>query len=259
MKNNLAKVEEFKNLLEKQKSQIALVLPKHLDVNRLARIALTSLRKNEKLSECNSLSVIGAIMQASQLGVEIDNGLGHGYLVPYKDECQFILGYRGMIDLARRSGQIISLSSHAFYENDTFDFEYGINEKLRHIPYKDGDRGKFVGAYAIAHLKGGGHQIEVMFKHEIDKIRSQSKAASSSYSPWATHYEEMAKKTVIRRLFKYLPSSIEIQRAVVLDEQGEYGEQENSRIFDSEDDFNSTSKSEQKIEKFTAELKQEKE
>lgn len=217
------------------KSQIALALPRHMTPERLARVALTEVRRVPALAKCDQASFLGAIMQCAQLGLEPGGALGHAYLLPFdkrekvggqwqtvRTDCQLIIGYRGMIDLARRSGQILSLEARAVYTKDRFHVSLGLNPDLTHEPaWDDEDRGPLRFVYAVAKLKDGGTQFEVMSRVEVEKIRAQSKAAQSG--PWVTHFEEMAKKTVIRRLFKYLPVSIEIQRAVGLDEQAEAG------------------------------------
>ncbi|WP_084611314.1 recombination protein RecT [Zooshikella ganghwensis] len=231
-------------------NQLQAALPKHMTPERMARIALTEIRKNNTLGQCDPLSLFGAIVQSAQLGLEIGSGLGHAYIIPFRNkraqrvEVQFIVGYRGMIDLARRSGQIISLQAHAVYEGDDFDFAYGLAERLHHIPTSDVyNRGEMIGVYALAKLRDGGHQMEVMWKAEVDQIRNQSKAADSG--PWKTHYEEMAKKTVIRRLFKYLPVSVEMQRAVTLEEQAQIGEsQDHPLVFDTSNVFDGEYQSE---------------
>ncbi|MDI7504508.1 recombination protein RecT [Cronobacter dublinensis] len=214
------------------KAQIALALPKHMTADRLARIAMTELRKTPKLMQCDQMSFLGAIMQCAQLGLEPGGALGHAYLLPFDrrqkqgnqwvtvaTEAQLIIGYRGMIDLARRSGQIVSLSARTVHENDTFSYAYGLEEKLEHVPCEDGNPGALTHVYAVARLKDGGVQFEVMSKAAVDKVRALSK--SGDKGPWVDHYEEMAKKTAIRRLFKYLPVSIELQRAVNIDEKAE--------------------------------------
>lgn len=199
--------------LKKMGPEIEKALPRHMDADRLARIALTTIRTTPKLLECSVPSLLGAVMQAAQLGLE-PGLLGHCYIVPYGKEATFIIGYKGMIDLARRSGQIVNIYAHAVYEKDEFDYELGLQPKLSHKPKMEGDRGQFIGAYAVAHFKDGGYQFEFMPKSEIEKRRARSAAAKSSYSPWTTDYEEMAKKTVIRHMWKYLPISVEIQTAV---------------------------------------------
>ena len=210
----------------KVKQQMALAMPKHMTADRMMRIALTEIRKVPALGKCNVESFMGSIMQCAQLGLEPGSALGHAYLLPFgsgkasdgKANCQLIIGYRGMIDLARRSGQIVSLTARTVHENDTFAYEFGLEETMTHKP-AEGERGKITHVYAVAKLKGGGIQFDVMSKADVDKVKSQSKAGSSG--PWVTHYDEMAKKTVIRRLFKYLPVSIEMQTAVSLDERAE--------------------------------------
>ena len=222
----------------KIKAQMALALPKHMTADRLARIALTEMRKVPKLAQCDQTSFLGAIMQCAQLGLEPGGALGHAYLLPFENrkkgitEVQFIVGYRGMIDLARRSGQIVSLNARTVHENDEFSYQYGLSEDLKHVP-ATGERGALIYVYAVAKLKDGGVQFEVMSRSDVDKVRAQSKAGN--YGPWQTHYDEMAKKTVIRRLFKYLPVSIELATAVTMDEKADAGvDQDNSSILTGE-------------------------
>ncbi|HDR8502390.1 recombination protein RecT [Bacillus cereus] len=212
--------------MKKMGPRMAEVLPKHMDMDRMSRIALTTIRTNPTLLECTVPSLMGAVMQAVQLGLE-PGLLGHCYLLPFNKnvgtkqnpqwvkEVQFIIGYKGMIDLARRSGHIQSIYAHAVYENDEFEYELGLHPKLTHKP-SFGDRGKFIGAYAVAHFKDGGYQMEFMPESEIEKRRGRSK--SKDFGPWKSDYEEMAKKTVVRSMFKYLPISIEVQAQAQHDE-----------------------------------------
>jgi len=223
----IANQKSVMGLLEQMKGEIARCLPKHLTPERMARIAMTELRKTPKLQECDPMSFIAAIMQASQLGLE-PGILGSCYLIPFnnnttgKVECTFMPGYRGFLDLARRSGQIVSLVARAVYSNDEFSYEFGLKEDLIHKPAMN-DRGELIAVYAVAILKDGGHQFDVMSKKDVDIIKSQSKSRNNG--PWVTHYEEMAKKTVLRKLFKWLPCSVEMQKAVSLDELQEAGMQ----------------------------------
>ena len=214
-------------LLEKMKGEISRCLPKHLTPDRMTRIALTELRKNPKLQECDPMSFIASIMQACQLGLE-PGILGSCYLVPFfnkntgRYECTLIPGYRGFLELARRSGQISSLVGRSVYSNDFFSYEFGLEEKLIHRPAME-NRGQLISVYAVALLKDGGHQFDVISKADVDLVRNQSQ--SKNNGPWVTHYEEMAKKTVLRKLFKWLPCSIEMQKAVSLDELADVGRQ----------------------------------
>lgn len=224
----------------KIKQQMALALPKHMNADRMARIALTEMRKTPALAKCNQASFLGAIMQCAQLGLEPGGTLGHAYLLPFGNgkatdglsNVQLIIGYRGMIDLARRSGQIISLTARTVCANDQFSYQFGLHEDLQHVP-ADGDRGAVTHVYSVARLKDGGVQFEVMSRADVELVRKQSKAANNG--PWVTHWEEMAKKTVCRRLFKWLPVSIELQTAVSLDEKAEAGvNQDNASVLTGE-------------------------
>ncbi|MCK7581139.1 MAG: recombination protein RecT [Chromatiales bacterium] len=199
-------------MMEKNRDSIAAALPKHLTVERLSRVALGELRTNPKLLECAPASLMNAIVKASQLGLEVGSAMGHAYLVPYKTECTLIIGYRGMIALARRSGEIQSITARVVYARDTFELEYGLEEKLRHVPSTDEDPGPVTHVYAVAKLKDGGIQYEVMTRAEVEAIRKRSRAGGSG--PWVTDWNEMARKTVMRRLFKYLPMSIEMADAM---------------------------------------------
>lgn len=224
----IANQKTIAGLLKQMESEITRCLPKHLTSERMARIAMTELRKTPKLQECEPMSFIAAIMQASQLGLE-PGVLGACYLIPFNNkqkgivECTFMPGYRGFLDLARRSGQIVSLVSRAVYLNDVFEYEFGLTEKLTHKPSME-DPGELVAVYAVANLKDGGHQFEVMSRKQVDKIRDGSQG--KNHGPWVTHYEEMAKKTVLRKLFKWLPCSVEMQKVVSLDEMQEQGRQD---------------------------------
>jgi recombination protein RecT len=224
----------------KIKKQLAIALPRHMNAERMVRIVTTEIRKTPALAKSNIQSFLGAVVQCSQLGLEPGSALGHAYLLPFgdgkaadgKSNVQLIIGYRGMIDLARRSGQIISISARTVRENDNFHYEYGLNEDLKHIP-KSEESAQVTHVYAVARLIDGGSQFEVMTFNQIESVRKQSKAGDNG--PWITYWEEMAKKTVIRRLFKYLPVSIEIQQAVVLDEKAEAGiSQDNEMILDAD-------------------------
>ncbi|MCP4679703.1 MAG: recombination protein RecT [Deltaproteobacteria bacterium] len=221
------KLQVVQDWLRAQNKQIQMALPRHMDANRLTRVVLTNIRQVPRLLECDIPSLMGAVVQCAQLGLEPDSALGHVYLLPYRDNkrkqttCQVIIGYRGMIDLARRSGNVVSIAAHVVFENDRFDFQYGLNEQLDHVPHRGADRGEPIYVYAVARMKGGGHAFEVLTMDDVDRAKASSQSANSNYSPWKTHWVEMARKTAIRRLFKYLPVSVEIARAVGLDEMAE--------------------------------------
>lgn len=216
-----SKVENIRGLLEKSRKQMEMALPRHLSADRLMRVAMTSVQKTPQLLECTPHSLIGAVMQAAQLGLEPDGLLGQAYLVPYKNTVTLIPGYKGLLQLARRSGEISTIMAHVVHEADTFDFCYGLEPQLRHVPSSDDNPGPVIAVYAVARLKDGGTQFEVMWRRQVEEIRKRSKAGNSG--PWVTDWDEMAKKTALRRLCKLLPASIELQAAVSLDERAEAG------------------------------------
>ena len=202
------------------------VLPEFLKPERIAGIAITELRNNQKLLQCDALSLVGAIIRAGQLGLDIDSMKGHAYLVPYKNECQLIVGYKGMLTLANRSGKLLSMEVQEVRENDEFEIEHGDNYGLRHkINPRRAERGKIIGYYAYAHLSNGGKMFEYMDQEEINEIKACSKSSNSYSSPWLTFPVEMAKKTVVRRLCKYLALSPDMDGAIGLDEMVDAGVQ----------------------------------
>lgn len=213
--------QTIRDLLEKAKPKLAEVLPRHLTPDRLIRIACAATSRNRQLLACTPQSLLLAVMNAAQLGLEAGSPLGSAYLVPYGDTCQLIVGYRGLIELARRSGQIASIEAQVVHDNDEFICERGFNPVLRHIPCWKGDPGDMYAAYAIAKLTDGSSQVEVMTKAQIDAIKNRSRAGRSG--PWVTDYSEMARKTVVRRLCKYLPLSVEMSKALDMDAHSEAG------------------------------------
>ncbi|MGI2027754.1 recombination protein RecT [Endozoicomonas acroporae] len=218
----------IKDLLRQNKNTITQALENTpLTPERLLSVCMTEVRKTPKLRECSQASLLGAVIQSAQLGLEPGSALGHCYLIPFFNrklgglECQFMLGYRGMLALARRSGAIVNIDARVVFAADEFDLLYGTETRVIHKPRLNGDRGGVLGVYAVAQLQGGGSQVEYMTVEEIMKVRDSSKAKNDG--PWQTHFEEMAKKTVVRRLFKYLPVSIEALTAVGLDERADAG------------------------------------
>lgn len=222
--------EKVKDWLESHKADLEQVLPRHVTAGRLARVALGSIRRTPKLGECSPRSLIASIMEASVLGLEIGT-LGAAYLVPFRDkrrgmEATLIVGYRGLIDLARRSGQIVSIHAYAVVngsdldgvvlrdsDGDHFRYALGLEPTVEHVPAPEVDRTDprlISHAYAVAKLVGGGTQFVVLTRAEIEQVRKQSRAGRSG--PWVTHWIAMALKTAVRRLAKFLPMSVEMQR-----------------------------------------------
>lgn len=239
--------EQIAHLLNTKKGEIAKMLPKHLNAERLLKVAQIAATTTPALAKCDVASLVGAIGQCAQMGLEPNTVLGHAYLVPFNtkrkdgqgnerwvNSVQVIIGYKGLIDLARRSGQIVSIAAHEVCKEDKFALVYGLAEKLEHTPSLE-ERGPVIGFYAVAKLKDGGHCFEFMSRLQVEQImkNSQSKGA---YGPWKDNFVEMGRKTVIRRLAKYLPLSIEFQTAAALDGMADAGKDQNieSTIIDGE-------------------------
>ncbi|MDP1391988.1 recombinase RecT [Lysinibacillus capsici] len=206
-------------LLKKMGPEIQRALPKHMDSDRIARIALTAVRTTPKLLECDQISFVAALMQAAQLGVEPNTGLGQAYLIPYGKQVQFQLGYKGLIDLAVRSGQYKAIYAHEVYQEDEFSYSYGLHKDLVHVPSQNPE-GEPIGYYAVYHLKNGGYDFVYWTRERIEKHAHKfSQAVQKGWtSPWKTNYDAMAKKTVLKEVLKFAPKSIELQKVVEADE-----------------------------------------
>lgn len=209
--------KSIKQLLIAQEGQIAKALPSVMTPERFTRIAMTALSTNPKLQACTGESFLGALMQAAQLGLEPNTPLGQAYLIPYGSQCQFQLGYKGLIELAHRSGEFKSIYAQTVYENDEFSFELGLDADLIHKPVLGSSRGKPIAYYAVYKLVNGGYGFEVM---SYDDITSHAKQFSKSVNngPWKTNFDEMAKKTVLKKVLKYAPIKTEFARGIAQDE-----------------------------------------
>ncbi len=207
-------------LLKHYAPRFKTIAPQGVDVNRFSAALMADVRANQKLSECSPMSIVSSYVRAIQMGLEPGFNLGLCYFVPYKGECTLIIGYRGMMELAYRSGKVAAISSRPVYENDHFEVELGTSEKIIHRP-AIGDRGSMVAVYAVAKLKDGGTHFEVLDMNDIEKAKRASKA--SNFGPWKDYPDEMARKTAVRRLFKYLPVSTEFNRAITVDDRADSG------------------------------------
>ena len=212
----------LKGLIKALEPEIKKALPSVITPERFTRMVFTALSSTPKLQQCTPQSFLGAMMQAAQLGLEPNTPIGQAYLIPYKNkgiqECQFQLGYKGLIDLAYRSGEIKDIQAHEVYENDAFEYEFGLEPKLKHIPATH-DRGEIIMYYAVFHMVNGGYGFEVMSKEDIiNHAKKTSQSYDSSYSPWAKYFDEMAKKTVIKKCLKYAPIKTDFVRALSSDE-----------------------------------------
>ena len=199
--------------------QFRIALPKGIDAARLTRLAMTEIRRTPKLvTHCSRQSLYGSIMVAAQMGLEIGIN-GQCWIVPFGDEAQFMIGYRGMLDLAWRSDKLKSVEAKAVRGGDKLDYRYGTGRYLHHDKADSKARGEFTHAYAVIETVYGGEMFDVMDFDEIEEIRVKAR----SQNIWNSWYEEQAKKTVLRRLLKLAPCSTEMSRAITLDEQAELG------------------------------------
>lgn len=222
--------DNFPAMLDAYKGEIARALPRHLNADTMTRIALTCFRMNPKLGECVPASVFACVIQASQLGLR-PGLMGECYLIPYKDQCTLQLGYQGLLELVRRSGLVESISAHLVHEADLFDVQWGTTPGIVHKPFLDGDAGAVRLVYAVARLKGGGTHAELMTLADIERIKNRSQNVINAkkwgkQTPWDTDYGEMARKTALRRICKYLPKSPDLATALALDDTAYRGRQQ---------------------------------
>ena len=217
------KPQTLQDYVQRMSSQIKLALPANLTPERFERIVLTAISSNPKLQECTPTSFLGAMMTAAQLGVEPNTPLGQGYLIPRNGrngmECTFQLGYKGMIDLAYRSGDIANIGAYTVYKNDEFHVQFGLSPDITHVPCMT-DRGDPIAFYAYYKTKDGGFGFDVM---SVEDVRKHAKQFSESVkrgwsSPWDTNFEEMAKKTVLKKVLKYAPLSTEVASKIGMDD-----------------------------------------
>ncbi|TXF11150.1 hypothetical protein FR698_11585 [Pelomicrobium methylotrophicum] len=236
--------QTFPAMLEKFKGEIARALPKHINPDRMARIALTAFRMNPKLAECDPRSVFAAVVQSSQLGLEVGL-MGEAHLVPFKGQCQLIPGYTGLMKLARQSGLVQDIYAHEVRVNDKFTLKLGLERSLEHepltgpggFPASDEERGEVVGFYAVAVFKDGTRSFAAMSRKEVERIRDNSRGyqvakAAKKESVWDTDFVAMGLKTVIRRLCKFLPKSPELATALALDAAADSGKGQNLDVND---------------------------
>lgn len=236
MSNQLQLANDFKNLLTKYRQQIVDAAGNTLEPDRLAKMMLLAINKPDKkgnfpLLKCTKESLFGAMLECCCYGL-YPSVAGHVYFVPYADKAQFILGYRGMIELAYRSERIANITASVIDREDQYEIIKGTDERLIHKPSLT-PSGVILGAYCIVHMRGSDRpHMEFMSKKEIDSHRARSASGKYKGSPWDTDYNEMAKKTVMRRAFKWIPSSVETQRLIMADEEADRGEQQHT-VYDS--------------------------
>lgn len=211
----------MKDYIRSMEGEIAKALPSVITPERFTRITMSALSANPDLQQTTPQSFMGAMMTAAQLGLEPNTPLGQAYLLPFKNkgvlECQFQLGYRGLIDLAYRSGEVQIIQAHEVCENDLFEFSFGLDPQLKHVPARE-NRGEPTHYYAMFKTKDGGYGFEVMSVADIRAhAKKFSKAYSSGFSPWSTNFSEMAKKTVLKKVLKYAPLKSDFLREIAAD------------------------------------------
>ena len=219
---NNSKRNTLQTYVKSMESEIAKALPSVMTPERFTRIVLSAISVNPKLADCTPTSFLGAMMTSAQLGLEVNTPLGQAYVLPYMNkgnlEAQFQLGYKGLIDLAYRSGEVEVIQAHIVYAADKFEVQYGLEPKLTHIP-ADSNRGEPVKVYAVFKTKSGGFGFEVMSMEDVRRhAEKYSKAYGTSFSPWKTNFEEMAKKTVLKKVLKYAPLKSDFVRAISNDD-----------------------------------------
>lgn len=217
-------------VIEKHQDGLIKALPSHIDRDRFFAIAV-SVAKSQDIAECHPTTVALAVFECAKLGLIPDRHTGHAYVLPYYDRkkgcktAQLIIGYRGFIELARRSRQLGAVHTEIVYDGE--DFEYWVDEQgphIKHTPDLNGDRdinrAKYV--YCVAHLRDSDIPlIRIVTRAEVEKVKPTD---AKSFSPWKSDEAAMWLKTAVRRASKLWPMTPELGRAVYLDEQAERGE-----------------------------------
>lgn len=206
------------NYLGGMKDRVAAVLPKHLTADRIIQMAATTIQRNPQIAKCTPPSLLGAVMQASILGFPPVDALGYCYFVPYGSQVQFQIGYRGLVELARRSGKIKMVYAEVVREGDEFSVEFGLNPTLEHKPLFDSSK-PMTHVYAVCHFNDGGYNFVVLSKSDVERLRMRSPMQKGTPSgAWHTDYEAMAKAKALKQLSKYLPLNIDQVSAISSDE-----------------------------------------
>lgn len=223
------KPETLAQKIHRMEDQFALAMPRGMEAKQLVRDALTVVRQTPKLQECDWNTVLGALMTSAQLGLR-PGVLGQSYVLPFWDKnsngfkAQFVVGYQGLIELAHRSGRVLSIVARTVYENDEFSLEYHVDKDVMiHRPTLDGNPGNPRLYYARATLTDGGYQMTNPMTHEqmVAFMNRHAKARNKKkevVGPWKDEFESMAHKTMVRQLAKLLPKTTELAVAVAADE-----------------------------------------
>lgn len=223
---------DLRTQLQTHADKIFAAMPRHITPERMISICVRCFRKNPALARCNGLSILDSIAQAAALGLEPDGVLGHAYLVPYGDECVLIPGYKGLIDLCRRSGNVSEVHLECVYKGDQFSYSKGLEPKLFHVPDDNNpqsDDTQITHVYVVIRLRDGGVQFDVWPRARVEGHKQKYSQAwkradgKKKDSPWHTNWKEMAMKTVLRNMVARgkVPVSAEIQRLAMNDELSE--------------------------------------
>lgn len=204
---SVGNANNLKGLLERSSGSIRELLPKHVTPERLTKLLLVAANRNPAILSCTQASVVETVMRAAELGLDFGQ-LGGAHAVPFGNKLQLIPDYRGLVKLVRQSGELSYVGADVVYDKDSFVYQKGSSPKVEHVPKLDGDRGRKMGAYAVLLMKDGSLYTDYMNVSEIEAIRSRSKAGKSG--PWVTDWDEMAKKTVLRKTCKLAPMSSEL-------------------------------------------------
>ena len=214
---------DMRNLVGQLTPILAKSLPMHLKaaVDRVGASLVVEMSRNDYVAKCTARSLLGGLIQVAQLGLELGGPLGQAYLVPYKNEAQFQIGFKGLIALAARSNLIKVFEAQPVFKNDVFSINYGTSPVVMHNPCLDGPRGELRGVYSYAKTIHDEVMVEWMSKEELEAHRDKYSKAKGGTSPWQTAFNEMSRKTVLRRLAKRLPLSAEAATAASLDEMAD--------------------------------------
>lgn len=215
MSNELTPMEAMRGTLVRMESEFKAALPPQIPVDKFIRTTLTAVQMNPALLNGDRKTLLGSCMKAAQDGLLCDGR--EAALVMYGQNVQYLPMVGGILKKIRNSGELASISAQVVYDRDQFEYELGDNERIVHKPYLGGDRGKLIAVYAIAKTKDDAIYREVMSVADVEKVRNSSKAKNSG--PWTQWYDEMARKTVIRRIAKRLPSSADLDQVLANDNE----------------------------------------
>ena len=217
--NTPSTTKEWSGYLDKLKPQLALALPKHMNPDRMTRLALTCLSTNAKLQNCTPTSIAATIVSAAQLGLEIGVN-GQAYMIPYGNTATFVPGWKGLVDLVARSGRA-TVWTGAVYEGDDFDYQLGDTPYCRHRPQGEDSIDKLTHVYAIGRVKGSEQAvIEVWPMKKVQKhLTKMNKMGRSHYA--FSHMEMYARKVALLQVLKYMPMSIELSAAITASDAAE--------------------------------------